>query len=110
MAKVEFQRMDEIARMEPEREAFLQFLRDPALDFVATLRVFGLLEPNAPQIAEAPNRQEIHLRTHWFPIDPHSKDAWWREWQPIEPILRLGYIKAFEESQSVAGGLSMGIG
>jgi hypothetical protein len=95
-----FQKLEELSRNPSARDAFLEALRsDPARDYVTSLRDFGLLEPNRPEMAHQPNRQEAHLRKHWFPKDPNAYGAWWPEWQPIEPILRRGCIKALEAAQ-----------
>jgi hypothetical protein len=94
-----FQRMDQISRTEQRRDAFLEALQDQQRDYIAILREFGLLEPNTPEHTEEPNRHEAHLRKHWFPEGGYASSAWWQEWQPIEPILRQGYARAFEEAK-----------
>jgi hypothetical protein len=87
-----FQKMDEISQNSSTRSAFLAALNDTTAwpDYVALLCHFGIVQPNSPH--------EAHLRQHWFPTDPYAPDAWWQESQPIEPIMRQGYARAFEEA------------
>ena len=89
-----FQKMDEISQSPERRSAFLAALNDTSTwpDYVALLCHFGIVQPNSPH--------EAHLRKHWFPTDPYSPDAWWQESQPIEPIMRQGYARAFEEADA----------
>jgi hypothetical protein len=94
-----FQRMDQLSRNEKQRDEFLIALNDLKRDYVDILREFNLLEPNKPEESEYPNKHEAHLRKHWFPKDPSRSGVWWQEWQPIEPIMREGYARAFEEAQ-----------
>ena len=94
-----FQRMDQISRTAKTRDTFLAALKDQERDYIAILREFELLEPNKPEEAKEPNRHEAHLRKHWFPEGGYAYSAWWQEWQPIEPILREGYTRAFEEAE-----------
>jgi hypothetical protein len=64
----------------------------PGDDYVALLLKWKVIKPE----------EENHMRRHWFPAENELHDlsvpVWWREYQPIEPIIRLGCTAAFEES------------
>jgi hypothetical protein len=52
----------------------------------------GVIAPNSAS--------DQHLRTHWFP-DPNlalPTTAWWPGLQPLEPIVKAGYVYAIDEN------------
>jgi hypothetical protein len=87
-----FQNMDKLSQDASTRSDFLAALKDTDAwpDYVALLCHCG--------VVQSKSSHEAHLRKHWFPGNPYAPDAWWQESQPIEPILRQGYARAFEEA------------
>ena len=85
-------KMDEISQQPTRRDAFLTDLRDATQSYVDILVKYGVVTA----------WQADHLRVHWFPADwqDPSSDCLWREHQPLEPILRQGARRAFEEAQA----------
>ena len=85
-----FRRLDDISRVPIRRDAFLAALKDDTQDYVQVLVAHGIVVDDG---------HADHLRLHWFPADPTSQDTWWKEHQPIMPVMRQGYARAFEEAQ-----------
>jgi hypothetical protein len=87
-------KIDIMANDLSQRENFLAALRDPKQGYVDILAYFGPLTPGA----ELTPYELKALREYWF--DPHWEDpkseCWWKDHQPIEPIIRQGLIKAIE--------------
>lgn len=85
------------------RKSFLEALCDRDQKYVDILIDF------AGQAGIKFNEFQIeYLRQNWFPQPPDRRDvqgivrafegSWWREFQPIEPIVRQGLIKAIQEA------------
>ena len=97
------QATDTIVNNRELRKDFLTALRDESQDYVDILEEFA-------RKAEVPcNRfQMAYLRLNWFPAPPDPSEvedvvrafegSWWRDFQPIEPIVRHGLIKAIQEA------------
>ena len=69
-----------------KRDEFLQALNNWAQDFLEILKYHAGVTP----------KEADYLREYWFDpnwADPNS-ECWWREKQPIEPIIRQGLITA----------------
>jgi hypothetical protein len=82
-------KIDSLSANATQRDEFLQQLRDPTQDYVDVLLSFGVVD----------QQEANHLRQHWFPKDPTEPDAWWPQFQPIEPLLRAKMIEAFEQAR-----------
>jgi hypothetical protein len=75
------------AKTAPNRQEFIDAVKNWSNDYLDVLK-----------IAEVTNREIEYLCEYWF--DPNwadlSSKCWWREQQPIEPIVRQGLITAID--------------
>jgi hypothetical protein len=72
----------------PTRQAFIDAIQDWSKDYLEVLEM----------MAGVTKREIEYLREYWFDpnwADLHS-ECWWREHQPIEPIVRQGLITAID--------------
>jgi hypothetical protein len=83
------EKIDSLSANATRRDAFLQQLQDPKQDYVDILLSFGVVD----------KQEADHLRQHWFPQNPQDTNAWWPQFQPIEPLLRAKMIEAFEQAR-----------
>jgi hypothetical protein len=71
----------------PKRNEFIEAVKNWSIDYLELLTIAGVTPPEVE-----------YLREYWFDpnwADPNS-ECWWREHQPIEPIVRQGLITAID--------------
>jgi hypothetical protein len=70
-----------------DRNRFIEAVKNWSIDYLDVLKIAGVTD-----------REVEYLREYWF--DPNwadlNSECWWREHQPIEPIVRQGLITAID--------------
>ena len=96
------QRIDDISRDPEKRSQFLEALRDETNDYLDDVLVAHGVVREGDMASRTVTTYE-HMRQHLFPRGNDWENmmvpVWWREHQPITPIYRRGYARAFELSE-----------
>ncbi len=74
-----------------KRDEILRLLKSPDIRYADMLKT----------VFQAPTYPAEYVAAHWFNPDVNAPGTWWKEKQPIEPVIRESLIQAIELAEDL---------